>query len=78
MCMPKVHELKTLSEILEVVTPKNLENFIKDFTSFLRVNLALKEIPDIAILKISNEEHKIFRWIDDGKNDVIIKIKKEN
>jgi hypothetical protein len=64
-------KITTISDILNIVTEENKENFLRDFSNFLTINLKLKN------LKINNLiiSPKDFVWIDDGKNDIELEIK---
>jgi len=72
----KKYDLKTIKEILDVITPENIEVFKKDFCAFLdydcEIKKATKEMPNIEIMPADT-----FKWIDDGKNDVYMNIKIE-
>ena len=70
------HDIKTIEDILRVVNSKNKENFLKDFSAWLDINIHLKE--QIKKLKGKvNLKSVNFVWIDDGKNDISVNIKVE-
>lgn len=79
--MPPRHDLKTIEEIIDVITPENLENFLIDFRGFLTLNLTIASVQDIfgkENVKIEREERKVFHWIDDGKTEAHIHVKYED
>ena len=78
MNQPKEYELKTLKEILQVVTSENIECFITDFGSWLHLKMVAREIQEKLPAGIEIKDNYIFRWIDDKKNNITIKIKIEN
>ena len=69
------HEIKTILDILKVVNSNNKENFLKDFSAWLGMNIHLKE--QMEGLGLSEEQINLnnFIWIDDGKNDINLTIK---
>lgn len=69
------YKIKTISELLKVLNKNNVENFIEDFSAWLRFSVDLKTFESEAI-KILQQEH--FHWIDDGKHDATIRLKVEN
>ena len=74
--MEKDYNIKTIKEILSVVNKDNVENFKKDFCSWLDLQISLKEINKIGspFIKIEQVGEYIFHWIDDGKTGANIKI----
>jgi hypothetical protein len=81
----KKYELRTFKDIIEAVTEENVDNFIIDFSNYLKLHLSLKKIkssPTIIPQHLADSleiEKDRMVWIDDGKNDVrlIIGVKKE-
>ena len=77
--MNKKHDIKTIEQILEVVNADNVENFKKDFCSWLDFKVGMVEA--MKIFKVDNnieeviQDLKVFHWIDDGKNDATINFK---
>jgi hypothetical protein len=75
---PKTYKIQTLSDILDVVNPDNIECFKKDFSEWLNhrvfIKQAINEINKNAGVNV--EVPNEFTWIDDGKNnaDIIIKV----
>ncbi len=63
--------IKTIKELLEIVNAGNLDNFLKDFDSWLRFHVSLKGISYHGVEIEVNED--TFLWIDDGKNDITLK-----
>lgn len=73
--MKNEHKLKTLGDILKVVTPKNVDMFVKDFEAWLRFSLVLSEVS--SSLKegmVEQLSRGQMTWIDDGKNNIKISI----
>lgn len=71
---PKEYRLVSIADILDVVTPENLENFLIDFKSYIQTSHALfgmAKLLDADSAKLKNSEigESIFNWIDDGKHD---------
>jgi hypothetical protein len=60
----KSYKIKTLKDIFEAVDTKNVDGFLKDFESWLRMTVALKaeQNPYLELVDAS------FTWIDDNKN----------
>jgi len=78
--MSKKYDLKTIKEIVEVINPKNIDNFVVDFKAFLAMQVVIKEatknLSDSITIKSLEDSQKnmVFTWIDDGKNDVTVKV----
>lgn len=72
----KTYHLKTINDVAEVVTKKNLQSFLKDFEAWLTIGIETKEanIPNMTFLTDT------FHWNDDGKSGIVksITIKIEN
>lgn len=66
------HDIKTIEDIVNTVNEDNIENFLKDFSTWLDVRLSIKGTP----LENAMIDSDTFKWIDDGENDTIINIKK--
>ena len=62
------HEIKTISDILKVVNPNNLENFLNDFELFLSNYVILKGMCE------DDADCSEYIWIDDGKHNVEVNI----
>jgi hypothetical protein len=80
--MAKDYKIKTIKQVLEVVNSSNVENFKRDFCSWLDYKLALFEaIKEAKKTKMMENVEKIevdldtFHWVDDGKNDANITFK---
>ena len=79
------HEIKTIEDVLRVVNSKNKENFLKDFSAWLDINIQIKEkiIEEFGkVVNLSEEDLKEqikvkqnLIWIDDGKNDIKVDIR---
>lgn len=69
------HDIKTIWDILKVVNSKNKENFLKDFSAWLDINIYLKEQVKKARIEKAVNIKSNFIWIDDGKNDISVNIK---
>jgi len=72
----KEHKLKTVKEIIDVITLDNIEVFKKDFCAFLDMSVMIKELQNkfSKDIKIDDERTEQFHWIDDGKNDITFNI----
>jgi hypothetical protein len=65
----KTYKLKTFNDVLKVVNPENLSNFLTDFNRWLAISVIAGKMPGV--------EHKdagTFNWIDDGKTEAKITI----
>lgn len=76
--MTNKHNIKTIEQILEVVNIGNVENFKKDFCSWLDFQIGtaavLKELKVVNDIEEVVKDSRVFHWIDDGKNDIEINI----
>ena len=83
----KFHNLKTVKEITNIITEKNLDVFIADFKMFLELQIKTREIDfskiegleGIALDEIQMGES--FRWCDDGEvgcSNITVSINLEN
>ena len=73
--MDKRHDIKTLHDILRAVTMDNVDNFLKDFDSFLRIWAGTRGIVEAVGSAVELEQvikDVKFTWIDDGKNDATV------
>jgi hypothetical protein len=70
--MEKRYELKTLADIHAVITPKNVDIFLKDFEAWIRLSLLIKAVGATVVEEVNPAT---FLWIDDGKNDITINIR---
>lgn len=68
----KKHNIETIEDILRVVNKDNKENFLKDFSNWIDLNITLREnlMGTKGIVRIESN----FVWIDDGKNDYSINL----
>ena len=74
----KTHKIKTTEDMLKVVTPENIDCFLKDFSSWLAISVLAKTANKEMGTAIDILTSGIFTWIDDGKNDVNIKVEVTN
>jgi hypothetical protein len=70
----KEYRLVTISDMVDVVTPDNIDNFLIDLKSFIQsthnlIYLAKMIDPELADKKNSEIGGPIFNWIDDGKHE---------
>ena len=60
------YQIDNITDIGEMITVDNIDNFLKDFEAVIRNYLVIKEIA-----KINNKKPEIkltnFKWIDDNK-----------
>ena len=70
------YEIKTLADILKVITAENIDVFLVDFKSWLEFNMLIEVIKKAMEKEglISLPNHGTMSWIDDGKNNVSIKL----
>lgn len=79
--MEKKYDLKTIEDIVKVITFENIDNFLIDFRGFLTLNMTIKLAQKIVgkeNVEIKKEHEGIFHWIDDGKTDAHIHIEVKN
>ena len=74
--MAEKYVIKTIKDIENVITEKNVECFKKDFCKWLDFMIAFKKAAEIMPIKIAPDRD--FIWIDDGKNNATIRIIAEN
>lgn len=68
------HELKTLEDVARVVNEENIKVFLVDFEAWLRVGFLLKAVKESVGEKVLiDRDPLLFKWIDDGKNDIHVK-----
>lgn len=61
------HEISTINDIYSVVDETNVDGFLKDFETWLRMMVELKEIdPTMKVIRVDN-----FGWNDDGDNGTL-------
>lgn len=69
----KTYKLKTIKDILEVVTEDNLENFMVDLMAFLSMRIEFNKLETLkGVIKMDDS---CFQWIDDGKHNATYKFK---
>lgn len=71
---PKEYRLVTIADIIDVLTPENIDNFLIDFKSFVETaqnlfKLAALIDPELQGKKNSDIGQAVFNWIDDGKHE---------
>lgn len=74
MSEPKEYRLVTVADIVDVLTPENIDNFLIDFKSFVQsiqnlCDLARAIDPEMKGKKYSELGQPVFNWIDDGKHE---------
>lgn len=74
MSEPKEYRLVTVADIVDVLTPDNIDNFLIDFKSFVESIQNLCELarmidPEMKDKKYSEIGQAVFNWIDDGKHE---------
>jgi len=74
----KKYQIKTIKELLDIVTPENIDCFLKDFGSWLAINVMAKTANKEMGNAIDISTSGVFTWIDDGKNDARITIQIKN
>jgi hypothetical protein len=70
----KKYRLVTIGDIIDVLTPENIDNFLIDFKSFVESAqnlcvLARVIDPSLKDKKYSAIGEAVFNWIDDGKHE---------
>ena len=62
------HKIENIEDIFKVVNKDNKDNFLKDFSNWLDLNITIRENlkGTDGLVRIENN----FVWIDDGKNDI--------
>ncbi len=68
-------KIRTIKDIHNAVNEGNLENFLTDFKSYLSIHLVAKKIAENEEGMRIESDNSVFNWIDDGKNDIDLKIK---
>lgn len=70
------HELRTIADIIKVINPENIDNFLIDFKGFLTLNIVVKAAQDLLgnDADVYLKEEGVMQWIDDGKTDATIKL----
>lgn len=67
------YKLKTLEDIVNAINENNAENFLKDFTGWLGLQVAIKKENLPEGIEIQQRNYTM-TWIDDGKNKAKITI----
>lgn len=70
----KEHRLVTVADIIDVLTPENIDNFMIDFKSFIESVQNLCDIARVIDPSMKNKKYSelgeaVFNWIDDGKHE---------
>ena len=77
---PKKYQIKTVQDMFNCVTKKNLDNFMIDLRSLIETYIAFKELVKIVgeveglppeLAEISSDG---YTWVDDGKHEKTVKI----
>jgi hypothetical protein len=66
--MENKYEIKTMQDVVDCVTTKNIDNFLIDFRNFIESAISIKEV-------FENIKTDGFVWTDDGKNKCSNEIK---
>lgn len=76
----KHHKINTIQDIINIITPENIDSFLIDFRKVLESAIHLKSLgksicdaEDIPEWELISEG---FLWIDDGENKIKIELKK--
>lgn len=87
MSKPVEHEIKTYEDIINCISPDNLENFLEDFREALETYLSVLGVAKVGAQMIGMDvsgkrnseivEPRGFVWIDDGKHKHKMKIEVE-
>lgn len=75
------HDLKTIEDVLKVITTENIDYFLIDFRGFLTLNMTIKTMQELVgneNISIKKEHEGVFHWIDDGKTGAKINIEISN
>ena len=75
--MNNKHDLKTIKDIVDVVTAENIDNFLIDLRGFLTMIMVIKSTQELVgkeNIEIKKEHENVFHWIDDGKTEAHIHI----
>ena len=65
----KEFKLKTLEDVVNAVNTENVENFLVDFSAWLRLTVMVD-----ATDGVEQPNRGTLNWIDNGKNNVDIKV----
>ena len=75
--MSKIHTIKTIEDITNVVNKDNIDNFLIDFRLFLE--MAIESKPELHVdtimdffkgkAKIARMDKTQFNWLEDGKHN---------
>jgi len=73
----KEYKIKTIKEIFKVINDKNVDGFLTDFSTWVKLTIRLENLNTNSIKVLPNED--TFMWCDDGKwgeiNELRINIK---
>jgi len=77
------HDLKTIQDIVDVVSEDNIDNFMVDFRGFLDGFIALQNIGKLVLDEDDVEiDHRVkvgsLIWIDDNENKVSFTLRVED
>ncbi len=75
--MSKVYEINTIQDIMDCVTPENVNRFLEEFSQAIRANLMVKSAAELSGVEGFDEDYTFgpIKWTDDGddKIEVILK-----
>ena len=66
------HKIKTIQDIIDVVTEDNIDNFMKDFRGFIDAYIAMKGFSDAAVGTDVPMSVATLTWIDDNEHKINI------
>ena len=83
--MSKEYEITTIKDVTDCVNSDNIDNFIKDFRTYLELHIGFQGLMNAIgdAEQIPSEVTEIqskFHWIDDGKHEhkIIMDTKSNN
>ena len=68
------YTVENVEEILKLVNKDNVNMFTKDFTTWLKLMVKAKDEDKPLYDSILNKTY--YKWIDDGKNDIVLTLVK--
>ena len=70
----KEHKLETLEDVVNAVNTDNVDNFLVDFSAWLRLTVAIDATDGL----VEQPNRGMLNWVDDGKNNVKITVQVDN
>lgn len=68
------YPLETVRSIVDLVDKDNVDNLLKDFNNWIRLHVECKELVKQNKVKSIIINKDTFTWINDGRNDINVKI----